>query len=351
MHAPRFATSSFPASLTPLGVSEVFFYHPTFLMTDAAGFDVQGHRGARGLRPENTLSGFEFAIDLGVTSIETDVHLTRDGVPVLFHDPRVSSSLCSRLDGGPVPDLLLSWLDLVEVRTYRVDRNADPQRFPGQEKTLGALTRLFAEQTAIDPWSIPTLADLFAFAAAYAGPLGEQAGKTAAHVQRAKQVMFEVELKRVPFEPETIGDGFDGTAPAALERRVLAEAERAGVVDRVRVRSFDHRSVRRIAQLRPRLRTALLIGEMAPLRPAELLAVAGAEMYCPDYHFVDAAIVRQVHEGGKRIVPWTVNESEAWARLIAWNVDGITTDFPDRLLEWLKRRGIRVGGHQILGDR
>ncbi len=112
------------------------------------------------------------------------------------------------------------------------------------------------------------------------------------------------------------------------------------MVERVRVRSFDHRSIRRIGQLRPRLRTALLIGEAAPLRPAELLAVAGAEMYCPDYRFVDGAIVRQVHEAGKRIVPWSVNDPEAWARLIAWPVDGITTDYPDRLLDWLRQRGI-----------
>ena len=311
-------------------------------MSDRGAFEVQGHRGARGLRPENTLSAFELAIDLGVTSIETDVHLTRDGVPVLFHDARITDRLCSRLDGGAVPDLLVSWLSLAELRAYRADHNREALRFPAQEAVVGPVTQRFTQQIAVDPWAIPTLADLCAFTAAYAGTLGEQAGKTDSQRQSARNVILDVELKRVPFEPENIGDGFDGSAPALLERRVLAEVERAGMTHRVRVRSFDHRSVRRVGQLRPRLHTALLIGEGAPLRPAEMLAVAGAEMYCPDYHFVDAAIVRQVHEAGKQIVPWTVNEPEAWARLVAWNVDGITTDFPDRLLEWLRQRGFPV---------
>ncbi len=160
----------------------------------------------------------------------------------------------------------------------------------------------------------------------------------------AEQVLLDLELKRVPFEPESIGDGFDGGAAGLLERRVHAETERAGLVDRVRVRSFDHRSVRLLGQLRPRLATAVLVAHTAPARPAELLAAAGAEAYCPDYRFVDAAVVKNVHDAGKTIVPWTVNEPEAWARLIAWNVDGITTDYPDRLLAWLHGRGIPVGG-------
>src|SRR5262245_25513347 len=88
------------------------------LMTPS--FDLQGHRGARGLKPENTLPAFEVAFDLGVTTVETDLPLTRDGVPVLCHDPT--------LDGQPV-----STLDLARLREYRADRNPDPRRFPEQD--------------------------------------------------------------------------------------------------------------------------------------------------------------------------------------------------------------------------
>src|SRR5438132_2780235 len=95
-------------------------------------FDLQGHRGARGLRPENTLPSFEAAFDAGVTSIETDVCLTADGVPVLFHDAALSECLCRLLPGatGPEPARrpALCGLTLAQLRGYRADRNPDPSR-------------------------------------------------------------------------------------------------------------------------------------------------------------------------------------------------------------------------------
>src|SRR4051812_47700406 len=113
----------------------------------AASFDLQGHRGARGLKPENTLPSFEAALDCGVTSIETDIHLTRDGVPVLTHDPQLT-------DGTAV-----AALDLAELRKFRFDRNPDPVRFPEQEASVPPLSQWYGEENGIDPYSMPTLAD------------------------------------------------------------------------------------------------------------------------------------------------------------------------------------------------
>src|SRR5690242_19279281 len=100
-------------------------------------FDLQGHRGARGLKPENTLPAFEVAFDLGVTTVETDVHLTRDSVPVQFHDGTVSERLCRLVPGSAAPDPadcpLVSGLSLAQVRGYRADRNPNPLRFPRQD--------------------------------------------------------------------------------------------------------------------------------------------------------------------------------------------------------------------------
>ena len=105
------------------------------------------------------------------------------------------------------------------------------------------------------------------------------------------------------------------------------------------IRSFDHRSLVAIRNLEPGLQTAVLIAHTAAVRPGDLLEATGALMYCPDYQFVDAEVVRQVHEVDKLIVPWTVNELPEWQRLVQWGVDGITTDFPDQLLAWLTARG------------
>ena len=254
-------------------------------------FELQGHRGARGLAPENTLAGFEIALGHGVASIETDVHLTRDDIAVLIHDAR------------PTPDAaLVRELTLAQLRAYRV---------PGPAHPPTPLAERFAQERGIDPHGIPTLMEFFDFVALHGRP-----------------IVFDLELKRVPFHPETIGDGFDGANPALLERLTVAAIRHAGVLARTRVRSFDHRCLRAIKQLEPSLEIGLLIHHTVPANLGALLA--DADVYCPEYHFVDADVVRQVHEAGKRIIPYTGNDPSDWQRLLAWGVDGMTTDYPDR---------------------
>ncbi len=307
-------------------------------------FELQGHRGARGLRPENTLPSFETAFDLGVTSVETDVHLTRDGVPILFHDPQISERVCQRIDGGAVPPPedrpAIHMLRLDEIRCYRADRNPDPRRFPDQQAADAVVARLYGAKNGFDPYTPPTLADLFSFTAAYAGDLGTAAGKSDAQRSAARRVRFDIELKRVPFRPEAISDSFNGREPGLLEERVVASMRQAGVVGRSAVRSFDHRSIRAIRRLEPQLATGVLITDTAPVSPARLVHEAEAQTYCPSFEFLDEAIIRQVQAEGIRVLPWTVNAIEDWQRLLDWGVDGITTDFPNQLAGLLAARGM-----------
>lgn len=307
-------------------------------------FDLQGHRGARGLKPENTLPSFEVAFDLGVTTVETDLHLTRDGVPVIFHDERVTARLCRRPPGRPAPDPaerpLVSSLTLDELRCYHADVNPAPARFPAQDASVTPVAHLYAERHGIDSYTPPTLADLFAFADAYAGELGTRAGKSVAQQAVARRVRFDLELKRVPFRPEVIGDQFDGRGPGPLEEAVVACIRAAGTVTRTNVRSFDHRSVFALLRLEPGLTGAILVSGTAVLEPGKLARNAGAVVYCPDVEFIDALQVARAHAEGVRVVPWTVNDPEDWRRLLDWGVDGITTDFPDRLGAFLRGQGI-----------
>jgi glycerophosphoryl diester phosphodiesterase len=307
-------------------------------------FDLQGHRGARGLKPENTLSSFEFAIDLGVTTIETDVHLTRDGVPILFHDAMVTEQLCRRLPKSDAPDPasrpLVSMLTLSQLRGYQADRNPDLRRFPSQTAESTPLASLYAKRHGFEPFFMPTLADFFAFIGLYEGQCGMQAGKSEEQRATAKRLRCDLELKRVPFYPQVIGDNFDAESPALLEQRVVDEVRLAGMISRTIVRSSDHRSVRAARRLEPGLIAAVLITETAPASPAQLAQHAEAQVYCPDFRFLDHAQVRLAHQEQIRVVPWTVNEPEHWARLLDWGVDGITTDYPDRLASFLRDRGI-----------
>jgi glycerophosphoryl diester phosphodiesterase len=300
-------------------------------------FDLQGHRGARGLKPENTLPSFEIAIDVGVTSIETDLHLTRDGIPVLAHDPTIGGRLCRAVADGaaPVRPCLISELALVDLRSWCADRNPDPERFPSQDATVTPLAAWFAMERGIDPFTPPTLEELFSFVAAYAGGPGQAAGKSDAQRRTASRLRFDLELKRVPFRPETIGNCLDEDGLGLLEQRLLQSVQDCDLWDRVSVRSFDHRSVLALKRQRPQLQTAVLVDGTALVDPVAAVRQAEASTYCPDYHFLDLAQIRQLHEAGIAVVPWTVNDDADWQRLLAWGVDGITTDYPDRLARFL----------------
>ncbi len=308
-------------------------------------FILQGHRGARGLRPENTLSSFETALDAGANSIETDVHLTADGVPVLIHEPVISERLCRLRPGATAPPPesrpAVRDLSLAELRSYRADRNPDPRRFAVQRAQETPLARLFADARSIDPYTIPTLEDFFAFVLAYAGDLGRQAGKTSSRQASLHAFTFDLELKRVPYHPQTIGDDFGGEEAGLMERRVVeVVGGHPDLAQRTIIRSFDHRVLPAVRQLQPALRTAVLITGTAPVSPGAVTKQAGASLYCPDYHFIDTDLIRRAHADGIQVLPWTVNDPADWQHLVDWGVDGITTDYPDRLSEWLRERGI-----------
>lgn len=316
-------------------------------MTRQKRIELQGHRGARGLKPENTLPSFEAALDAGVSAIETDVRLSSDGVPILFHDDLLTDRICrvaphtrGAVDFHEEP--LVSSFTRAELRCFVVDRNPAPNRFPTQTHEVTPLADIFAAQEGVPAYMIPTLADLFAFARAYAGSLGKKAGKTQAQQKRAARVRFELEIKRVPFAPEMIGDGYTGLGPGHLERKIVETVRSFKMVRRVSVRSFDHRAVKAVKQLEPSLHAAILIAGTAPISPSALARLAHADVYAPDFHFVDPEIIHLAHTRRLRVIPWTVNETKDWETLLAWNVDGIATDYPNHLADWLRKQHVEI---------
>lgn len=306
--------------------------------------DVQGHRGARGLAPENTLPGFERALDLMVTTLEGDLHLTKDGHPILSHDAALSDATVRLPGKADVPEPKqrprLSDLTLAQTRAYVADRNPEPARFPKQQNDVTPVAKAFAEGRGLQPYHLPSLADLFVFVAAYAGEVGAKAGKTAAQRDRARQVRFSLELKRVPYRTAAIGDTFDGTEPGTLEKRFVEVVQQAGVAGRVTVQSFDHRAVKAVRGLDNKIQGAVLVRGVVPADPAQLCAAADAQVFSPELEFVDAALVRQVRAAKLKVIPWTINDPDDMKRLLDWEVDGIITDFPERLIAVLQARHI-----------
>ncbi len=289
--------------------------------------EVQGHRGARGLQPENTLPAFETALDLGVDTLELDLHFTSDGQLVVWHDPIVPPDKC-RLDPDQSiagPDLneaddasiLIAGFTRDELRAYSCDKNPDQNRLPDQQATATGL--------AGDSYQIVTLGELFDFVARYA----EAEGKTPEQRAGAAAVMFNVETKRVEGSPETINDGFDGVNPGPFELTLLQLIADRGLEDRVVVQSFDHRSLRAIRSVDSSIRLAALTSRNVPFS-ADFAAFA--DIWSPDYRAVSSTSLAAAHQAGLEVIPWTVNDLADMSRLIELGVDGLITDRPDTLL-------------------
>lgn len=307
-------------------------------------FEIQGHRGARGHKPENTLPGFEAALDLMVSAIETDIHLSKDGVPVLYHDEALSEKLVRVARGARVPKPssrpLVSSLTRDQLRCYLADRNPDRRRFPDQDRQPTPAAKAFASEKGIPVYGIPTLADFLAFVAAYAGEVGERARKNPTQRAHARRSRFNLELKRVPFRSDQIGDHFDGRRAGALERRMVELVQKAHVSERTTVQCFDHRSVRAVRSLEPKITGAVLVAGTAPVSVVQVVQAADAQVYSPDFTFLDLRQVREAQAAGIRVVPYTVNDEADMERLLDWGVDGMVTDYPRRLMLLLRERHV-----------
>lgn len=304
--------------------------------TTAAAFDLQGHRGARGLAPENTLAGFARALEVGVTTLELDCGVTRDGVVVVSHDRLLNPDHTRDAEGrfleSPGPALVD--LDYEALRQYDVGRLR-----PGSDYAAA-----FPEQQPVDGERIPRLADVFA--------LVERIGN--------RDVRFNIETKIDPAHPEQT------VSPLAFSR-ALAEAIRAaGMAPRVTVQSFDWRTLRLLRELAPEIELVALtdqqpgedtieVGKPGPSAwlggldvddhggsVPKLVEALGAKTWSPHALDLTPALVAEAQALGLAVVPWTVNEPADMERAIAAGIDGLITDYPDRLRAVLTARGIAV---------
>ncbi len=275
------------------------------------GFDLQGHRGARGLRPENTLDGFRHALDLGVTTLELDTCISADGEVVVSHDPWMSAEICSHPGGRPVTpeeaeSLLLYRMPYAEIARYDCGRRGHP-RFPGQEA-----------RTAHKPLLRDVIAQSDAHARATHRPLPR----------------YNVETKSTP-----AGDGLRHPDPVTFARLVVGVLREGGVLERSTLQSFDLRTLRAAREIAPTLGLVLLVEEDARNLPGDtfeehLHALGFApDVYSPQYRRVTRSLVEEAHARGVKVVPWTVNEADEMAALVALGVDGLITDYPDRFAQ------------------
>ncbi len=302
----------------------------------AVAFDLQGHRGARGLRPENTLAGFSHALRLGVTTLELDCGVTADGVVVVSHDrvlnPDHTRDASGRFLEAAGPSLRT--LTYAQLRQYDVGRLRPGSGYAAQ----------FPEQQAVDGERIPRLADVFA--------LVRKSGN--------RKVRFNVETKIDPTQPGQ-------TATPEEFAVALVEAIReAGMESRTTIQSFDWRTLVLVRKLAPEIAVVALTDQQPDEDTMEVgkpgasawlggfdvddhggsvprtVQALGAKVWSPHARDLSAPLVAEAHALGLAVIPWTVNDPAEMEQVIALGIDGLITDYPDRLRALLQSQGIAV---------
>ena len=269
---------------------------------------VIGHRGARAVRPENTLAAFAYALQAGVDAIELDLAVTRDDHLVVSHDPLVNGDLCLDPDGRRLTDRPpIRSLTLDEVRRFDCGTLHNP-RFPDQVPVPGQ--------------RIPTFEEVLAL-------LREPAGRD------GPPARLLVEMKTVPGRPDL------GPPPDRLAGLVVAAVHASGLADRLTIQSFDHRVLTAVRALDPSIALSALVAENRPADPVAVARAAGAGVLAPHHEWIGADDVRALHEAGLKVLPWTANGTAAWDRLLDLGVDGIITDDPAGLIAHLHGKGLR----------
>lgn len=299
----------------------------------ASAFDLQGHRGARGLAPENTLPAFAKALEIGITTLETDLAVTKDGILVLSHDPALNPDIARRDDGDWIaaPGPTIHSLTFAELKQFDVGRLKPGTKYAAQ----------FAGQQPADGARIPALAELF--------ELARRSGRTP---------RFNIETKITPDRPD------QAPGPQAFARLVVDAVRVAGLTQRVTIQSFDWRTLIAAKKLAPEIETVCLTAEptlrdrpegpdrrpspwLAGLDPADhdrsaprLTKAAGCKTWSPHVNELSAGAIQEAHALGLKVVPWTINAPEAMARVIDLMADGLITDYPDRAREVMAAKGL-----------
>jgi glycerophosphoryl diester phosphodiesterase len=262
-------------------------------------FDLQGHRGARGLFPENSIEGFMAALDLQVSTLELDVVISADGQVVVSHEPWIDHLICWDLEDRPVPQgkaLNIYKMPYSEVSNYNCGSQPHPN-FPQQTKT---------------PTFKPLLSEVIAEAEKFVTEVGRET------------VRYNIEIKSTPE-----GDSVFHPAPKEFVRLVMDVVTKGGIAELTIIQSFDPRALREVKATSPSIPVALLVEKTEGFeKDLEKLGFT-PEIYSPYFRLVDEQMVKNCHTSNIRIIPWTVNEEDDMVRMLELGVDGLITDYPD----------------------
>ena len=282
---------------------------PEIEETTMKSINWQGHRGARGLVPENTIPSFLKAMEYQVNTLELDVAVSKDSVVIISHEPYMSSHICSGPDGNPITEeeeqnKRIYEMTYEEIKTYDCGSRGN-ERFPEQQPE-----KVYK----------PSLADMVAAVKAYCTE------------NNVEMPYFNIELKSRPD-----WDNVLTPAPEDFAKIVLDEINELGIKEKTNIQSFDKRSLQAVRAIDPTVVTALLIENMDGVESNVNELGYTPEIYSPYYMVVTDSVVKKVHDMGMQLIPWTVNDTAVMQRMIDLGVDGIITDYPNKISEVAKK--------------
>jgi glycerophosphoryl diester phosphodiesterase len=270
-----------------------------------ATFDIQGHRGCRGLMPENSIPAFLKAIEIGVNTLELDTVISKDNQIVVSHDPYFSADISLDKNGNQIPpekqtEYNLFKMDYSEIKLFDVGSLGN-KRFPDQQKI-----KVYK----------PLLSEVFKVTRKYIKK------------NNLKPVMYNIETKST-----LQGDNIFQPVPAVFAKLLYDEILKNKMQKFVTIQSFDARTLQEFKKFKVKIPLVLLVENNNGVgKNIENLGFQ-PDIYSPNYLLVNEETVKYCHAKGIKIIPWTVNEIADLEKLKDFNLDGIITDYPNRAIE------------------
>lgn len=266
-------------------------------------FDTQGHRGCRGLMPENTIPAMLKALDLGVTTLEMDVVITKDKKVVLSHEQWFGEEISTKPDGsymGPREERKFNiyWMTYEEVKTFDVGMKPHP-RFPQQQKMKAVKPLLSALLDSVQQYMMKS---------------------------KRPVPYYNIETKT---NPEF--DGVFHPKPDEFVELLMGVIKEKKIEDYVIIQSFDFRTLQYLHEHYPAIKTSMLIEDFDQRSFNEQMKLLGftPTIYSPSYQLVNKNLVKKCHRQDIKIIPWTVNDKAKIEELKKMGVDGIISDYPN----------------------
>ncbi len=272
-------------------------------MAQKKSIDLEGHRGCRGLMPENSIPGFIKAVQIGVNTLEMDVVISQDKKVVVSHEPWINAEICLDMNGNKLNLPKENQLNIYQMTYEEISKydcgSKHYERFPAQQKINTCKPLLIAVFDSVKSY--------------------------------CKKHSLSIPNLNIEIKSDTAYDFIFAPAPDEFCELVLKEVANNGMQTHCIIQSFDVRVLKYIHQKYPKVKLSFLSEEIRDFnRIIEALGFLPA-IFSPDKVIVTKDLIAACHAANVEIIPWTVNDEQEIKTLLSWGVDGIISDFPDKI--------------------